>query len=54
MSTCSWKFYFKELLKNLNEYLNRDRKKDTSVIINDLSNPSITAQEIIKPNRELK
>lgn len=47
MSTCSWKFYFKELMKNLNDYINRDRKKDTSVIINDLSNPSITAQEII-------
>ena len=48
MSTnCSWKIYFKELLKNLNDYIKRDRTQDTSIVINDLSNPSITAQEII-------
>ncbi len=51
---CSWKIYFKELLKNLNDYVNRDRKKDTSIIINDLSNPNITAQEIIRPAKGIE
>lgn len=46
-NSCTWKYYFKDLLKNLNDYINRDRSKDTKVIISDLSNPSISAQEII-------
>ncbi len=51
---CSWKIYFKELLKNLNDYVNRGRKKDTSIIIDDVSNANITVQEIIRPAKGIE
>ena len=45
--SCTLKYYFKTLLKNLNNYINCDKSKDTKIIISDLSNPNISVHEII-------
>lgn len=41
-----WIDYIKELKKSIIEYIKRDRTKDKKIISPDLTNPTVSSQEI--------
>lgn len=42
----SWKETFQEIKQSVIDYKNRDRSKDKKMASRDLTNPSLTSQEI--------